>query len=178
MESLGYVLLYLLRGTLPWQGLKAANKKQKYDKIRDKKLEVRAASKPGDNSHSHSHSYSHSRSHTSSHSARPFNHFSAYPFKHYSTPPHSESSRRVLIGSVYFVVVCATQVLVEELCRGFPEEFVKYVTYTRSLRFDEKPDYDYMRMLFRDLFVREVCAALQGMLCVCISGFLYIYYII
>ncbi|KNC51347.1 CK1/CK1/CK1-D protein kinase [Thecamonas trahens ATCC 50062] len=85
LESLGYVLLYLLRGSLPWQGLKAANKKQKYDKIRDKKLEV----------------------------------------------------------------------LVDDLCAGLPDEFVKYITYTRSLRFDERPDYDYCRIIFRDLFIRE-----------------------
>lgn len=27
--------------------------------------------------------------------------------------------------------------------------------YVRSLRFDDKPDYAYLRKLFRDLFVRE-----------------------
>jgi serine/threonine protein kinase len=38
MESLGIVLIYLCRGKLPWQGLRAATKKEKYDKISDKKM--------------------------------------------------------------------------------------------------------------------------------------------
>ncbi|VDM21587.1 unnamed protein product [Wuchereria bancrofti] len=38
IESLGYVLMYFNRGTLPWQGLKAATKRQKYDKISEKKM--------------------------------------------------------------------------------------------------------------------------------------------
>ena len=43
----------------------------------------------------------------------------------------------------------------ESLARGFPNEFAIYLNYTRSLRFDDKPDYSYLRKLFRDLFVRE-----------------------
>lgn len=85
LESLAYLLMYFNRGSLPWQGLKAATKKQKYDKISEKKM---------------------------------------------STP-------------------------VEVLCKGFPSEFATFLNYTRSLRFEDKPDYAYLRKLFRDLFVRE-----------------------
>ncbi|XP_072958832.1 casein kinase 1-like [Typha angustifolia] len=85
LESLGYVLMYFLRGSLPWQGLKAGTKKQKYDKISEKKM---------------------------------------------LTP-------------------------VEMLCKSYPPEFVSYFHYCRSLQFEDKPDYSYLKRLFRDLFIRE-----------------------
>ncbi len=37
MESLGYVFTYFLKGSLPWQGLKANTKRQKYERILEKK---------------------------------------------------------------------------------------------------------------------------------------------
>jgi len=85
LEALGYVLMYFLRGSLPWQGLKAATKKQKYDMISEKKM---------------------------------------------STP-------------------------VEALCRSYPSEFATYLNYCRSLEFADKPDYSYLRQMFKDLFFRE-----------------------
>jgi hypothetical protein len=44
---------------------------------------------------------------------------------------------------------------VEALCKGFPSEFVTYLSYCRNLRFDEKPDYAYLKNLFKDLFVKS-----------------------
>ncbi|XP_021747114.1 casein kinase 1-like protein 2 [Chenopodium quinoa] len=85
LESLGYVLMYFLRGSLPWQGLKAGTKKQKYERISEKKVSTS----------------------------------------------------------------------IEALCRGYPTEFASYFHYCRSLRFDDKPDYAYLKRIFRDLFIRE-----------------------
>ena len=38
IESLIYVLIYFLRGSLPWQSMKGQGKKEKYEKIMEKKL--------------------------------------------------------------------------------------------------------------------------------------------
>ncbi|XP_022556561.1 casein kinase 1-like protein 12 isoform X2 [Brassica napus] len=85
LESLGYILMYFLKGSLPWQGLKAGTKKQKYERISEKKVSTS----------------------------------------------------------------------IESLCRGYPSELASYFHYCRSLRFDDKPDYNYLKRIFRDLFVRE-----------------------
>jgi hypothetical protein len=44
---------------------------------------------------------------------------------------------------------------VEVLCKHFPCEFATYLNYTRSLRFEDRPDYAYLRRLLKDLFFRE-----------------------
>ncbi|KNH05939.1 casein kinase [Perkinsela sp. CCAP 1560/4] len=38
LEAVGYILIYFLRGSLPWQGLKGQTKQQKYDRISEKKM--------------------------------------------------------------------------------------------------------------------------------------------
>lgn len=44
MESLGYLLVYLLTGNLPWQGIKAKTKTEKYAKI----YNIKSKSVPSD----------------------------------------------------------------------------------------------------------------------------------
>lgn len=44
---------------------------------------------------------------------------------------------------------------IEMLCKGMPIEFSTYLNYCRSLRFEDKPDYLYLRKMFKELFYRE-----------------------
>ena len=85
LEAVGYVLLYFLRGSLPWQGQKAKNKEERYKKILKKKIEISA----------------------------------------------------------------------DDLCKGFPDEFSKYVNYTRNLEYEEQPDYNMLRGLLKNIMNRE-----------------------
>jgi casein kinase 1 len=59
----------------------------------------------------------------------------------------------------------------QALCRGYPTEFASYFHYCRSLRFDDKPDYAYLKRIFRDLFIREGKDILVAK---CIQVYLYI----
>lgn len=82
LESLAHVLIYFLRGKLPWQHLEGGSRKQRYRRIMQWKI---------------------------------------------NTPT-------------------------TELCSGLPDEFQIFLNYTRGLSFDAEPDYDYMRLLFQNLF--------------------------
>merc|ERR1712056_111049 len=44
---------------------------------------------------------------------------------------------------------------IEVLCKGYPAVFASYLNYCRALRFEDRPDYAYLRRLFKDLFMRE-----------------------
>ena len=74
-----------MRGSLPWQGLKAPTKNKKYEIILEKKISTSTGT----------------------------------------------------------------------LCKGFPAEFRSYYDHVRSLQFDDRPDYDYLKRVFRELFFRK-----------------------
>ena len=40
LEAIGYVLIYFLKGKLPWMGIEAKTKEQKYKKILEKKIDI------------------------------------------------------------------------------------------------------------------------------------------
>jgi hypothetical protein len=44
---------------------------------------------------------------------------------------------------------------IEFICSGLPAEFSNYLHYCRSLRFEDKPDYPYLRQVFIDLMQKE-----------------------
>ena len=48
-----------------------------------------------------------------------------------------------------------TEMSLEELCQDIPIEFVKYMKKVRALKFEERPDYDGLRLIFKDLFYRN-----------------------
>lgn len=40
---------------------------------------------------------------------------------------------------------------VEQLCKNIPSEFAVYLNYCKNLRFEDKPDYLYLKNIFWDL---------------------------
>eukprot|EP00164_Ancoracysta_twista_P002390 GFYU01003167.1.p1 GENE.GFYU01003167.1~~GFYU01003167.1.p1 ORF type:complete len:426 (-),score=79.15 GFYU01003167.1:129-1406(-) len=83
MEALGYVFVYMAKGSLPWQGIKANTKTQKYERIMERKV---------------------------------------------STNLHT-------------------------LCQDLPPQFAAFMTSARELKFEEKPDYAYLRGLFNTIML-------------------------
>jgi casein kinase 1 len=81
LQSIAYVLIYFLKGDLPWQGIKAKTKSERKEKIKNKKI---------------------------------------------STD-------------------------MDELCTDIPKEFGDFFVYTKQLKFEEKPDYDYIVGLLNTL---------------------------
>jgi len=46
----------------------------------------------------------------------------------------------------------------QELCKGYPEELLKYLEYCDELEYEAKPDYDYLRGLLRSALARDLAA--------------------
>lgn len=119
IESLGYVLVYFIKGHLPWQvsakltgskitrwrffkiikGLRAVTKKQKYDKIKEKKL---------------------------------------------GTPPEVRFFLNKQIKKWEFQVLCSAKNSEEA---HFMHAFVNYLKICRSLKFEDRPDYTHLRFI-------------------------------
>ena len=85
LESVGYVLIYFLKGKLPWQGIMIKNKEERYHKIMEIKRDI--------------------------------------------TPI--------------------------ELCQECPEEFIKYMSYIRKLEYEEDPDYNMLKNLFKSVLEKN-----------------------
>lgn len=66
--------------------------------------------------------------------------------------PWQGISHKTLAGKNIRTRDCKMQTPVEVLCSNIPEEFAKYLNYCRSLQFEGKPDYAYLKKLFRTLF--------------------------
>lgn len=58
------------------------------------------------------------------------------------------------VAKVVWAAQASWQQSLLSLCLS-PAEFSTYLNFCRSLRFDDKPDYSYLRQLFRNLFHRQ-----------------------
>ena len=87
LESIGYMLIYLIAGKLPWQGInfKDAHHARKYIEM----------------------------------------------------------------------LLLKKNISYEVLCKDLPNEFISYIKYCRNLSFEQNPDYEYLRNLFRNILLKN-----------------------
>ena len=51
----------------------------------------------------------------------------------------------------YNIFKLKKNILMEDLCKDLPNEFYDYMKYVKKLNFESKPDYNYLRNLFRNI---------------------------
>jgi len=126
LESLGYVLVYFLRGELPWQGLKAKTMKEKYEKIMEKKISTQIE-----------------------------NLCKGFPGK---------KSFRLEMEIIFHLINLSKifhkffKKLIFHNFSNFSqilEEIQVFIHYTRDLRFDDRPDYGFLKRLIKTIAERE-----------------------
>ena len=85
IEAVGYMMIYLMKGRLPWQGQVNSNPKKKYDRIKKIKIDLK----------------------------------------------------------------------LNDLCEGLPKETIKFIQYARDMKFEDKPDYNYLRNLLKRMAAKN-----------------------
>merc|ERR1712064_73725 len=85
LEAIGHMFMYFLRGSVPWSGLDAKTKQEKYRKIMEKK--------------------------------------ESFPL--------------------------------DELCKGFPQEFQEFLSKARRMEYTDRPQYDQIRDGFKKVSEQE-----------------------
>ena len=85
IEALGYMMVYFLKGHLPWQGLQYTDSKKCFEKIKKIKKETS----------------------------------------------------------------------LETLCTGLPKEIITFIQYARNMKFEDKPNYSYLRALMRKIAAKN-----------------------
>ena len=85
IEALGYMMVYLLKGQLPWQGLQYADSKECFNSIKKIKTETG----------------------------------------------------------------------LDVLCNGLPKEIITFIQYSRNMKFEDKPNYSYLRALMRKIAAKN-----------------------
>jgi casein kinase 1 len=81
IEGLGYTLLYFLKGSLPWNNIKAKTSEERVEKVKEIKMNTSLAI----------------------------------------------------------------------ICNGCPEEFITFIRYSRDLKFEHRPDYNYLRKILEQI---------------------------
>lgn len=71
----------------------------------------------------------------------------ALPWQNVTAQTSGEKNRRIMEVKLNMAATV--------LCKDLPMELASFLSYTKGLRFEEQPDYFFLRRLFRDVLIRE-----------------------